>query len=355
LTVSIARPLVEGNLASKGTALEEPLWPDRLDALKPRTQAGGMTIRQMTLEIQVALNADTPRRQRPVAFVELPDGSWASNAVLAVRRGRGRAIYPEAIHFSVALGRQLEATRASQSAAMAPLRVNPFHLRPFRGLPGHILDWLAGQEPAGTAPGLVPDADLRFHDQDWVSDRLGWPTGVAGAASPAGGKPFGQALVVDLDPSVETACRWLRQGPIELLVTMGELWAQTHDGLETRLAGHRCPRRASEIKIDTPRYDRAWVELEELLARPSHEALWKARRRGTAAGSKAAIRRLGDPRLRALPHQEQRAVVAFAGIWTGLLALRHAASQDPELAQVRSRLLAPVYAVFSGESTSLPV
>jgi hypothetical protein len=115
------------------------------------------------VRIPVALPID-PERPRTVIFCQLTDGSWASDAVVAVSRGlRGRKIYAEAIHLP-APGAPALADPAALSR-LAPLHLEPAHLRPLFDLPPTILAWTASAEIPG---GLVPTADPALWDTHYV-------------------------------------------------------------------------------------------------------------------------------------------------------------------------------------------
>jgi hypothetical protein len=96
-------------------------------------------------------------------FVQLPNGRWASNAVVAVRRGpTGEKVYAEAIHLPAGI-------------LPARIEVGVQDLRLFRDLPATILGWV--ESPSGA---IVPTADPALWDDDYVSGHPRTPL-VAGA------------------------------------------------------------------------------------------------------------------------------------------------------------------------------
>lgn len=89
-------------------------------------------------------------------FVRLADGSWASDAFVAVRRGKaGAAVYAEALHLPATL-----------TSLPSHVRINASLLRSFRGLPAEIV---GVTRPRRSFPVAIT-ANPSLWDRDWVSD-----------------------------------------------------------------------------------------------------------------------------------------------------------------------------------------
>ncbi len=79
--------------------------------------------------------------------------TWHSDAIVAVRRGGGRTIYPAAIHLSDA------------EVAAGAVELAPSHLAPFRGLAPTVIGW-AARPDIGWFGDVLPTADRANWDPD---------------------------------------------------------------------------------------------------------------------------------------------------------------------------------------------
>jgi hypothetical protein len=138
--------------------------------------SGSIRAYQVVREFYVAM----PGIRRPVRidFRLLTDGTWASDALLAVRRGAaGRTVYAEALHLS---------ERQPQSSLSAPIHPAATNLRRFRGLAPTVLGVAAGRLDGWS---VAPDfrisitAERRLCDENWVSTPPGTP--LYASAAPA--------------------------------------------------------------------------------------------------------------------------------------------------------------------------
>lgn len=92
---------------------------------------------------------------RQLDFVRLPDGSWQSNAVLAVRRARGKTVYALAVHLD------------PDEVRYSRLSLSERHLGGFRELEPVIVGW-ADRPEIGWRGDLAPDAEPEHCDIDAV-------------------------------------------------------------------------------------------------------------------------------------------------------------------------------------------
>ena len=99
-------------------------------------------------------------RPRPVSFRRDPhlreDGHWGSDAVVAVRRGAGRTIYPTGI------------TLTDAEVASGKVSLRPSHLGSFRDLPPIVVGW-ADRPDLGWRGSIRPTADRVNWDSDVMS------------------------------------------------------------------------------------------------------------------------------------------------------------------------------------------
>lgn len=139
----------------------------------------------MTVKLPIVLRvrrssrfgADLLLPPREISFRELPNGVFASDAIVALRYGRGRSIYPRAIILSRG------AARGSR------VEVGARDFLSFRDAAPIVLDWASRPDLRFAGP-LLPDADPIHWDRDWAS-----------VGSPAA---FGARLYAPADPSNES-------------------------------------------------------------------------------------------------------------------------------------------------------
>jgi hypothetical protein len=113
-----------------------------------------------TMQIRIRLE-ERPLSQ-PIPFVQLADGSWASDAIVAVRRGpSGRKVYAEAI--------RLPADRRLSGSGSETVSVTAANLRDLYNLPATILGWNE-RVPWQRAGGVGLTADSNLWDHDWVTE-----------------------------------------------------------------------------------------------------------------------------------------------------------------------------------------
>ena len=119
-------------------------------------------------------------KAKPVAFARRPAGGWRSDALVAVRRGSGRTIYPAAINLS------------DQEVASGKISLRPDHLDPFREMIPTVVGW-ADRPDLGRSGPVLPNADRANWDSDGVSkprpDQPSAPAEVARVALGTAGLP----------------------------------------------------------------------------------------------------------------------------------------------------------------------
>ena len=127
-------------------------------AAEQATRAAVAALPTIELATVVLPLADGNAVSRELSFIRLADGTWASDAVVAVRRGKsGEKVYAEAIH----VGRA--------PALPSRITVGPRNLRPLFDLPPTILGWRHG--PSGpTGPVVKITADPSLCDHNYVAD-----------------------------------------------------------------------------------------------------------------------------------------------------------------------------------------
>ena len=125
--------------------------------------------------------------QRDLQFHRLSDGTWGSDAIVAVRRGKaGEKVYAEAVH-------------VPRGTLPAKVVVAPANLRPLFDLPPTILGWI-GQRDNPSQCVLAWTCDPSLCDADYVSDPTAQPPesmalphpgfSAAGKSIQTGEKPF---------------------------------------------------------------------------------------------------------------------------------------------------------------------
>ena len=109
---------------------------------------------------------------RPIRFRRLADGSLASDAVVAVRYGRGRLVYPRAIVLAA----------PATSAAEIDISERDFPL--FREAAPTLLGWASRPDLRFTGSSTI-DADQTNWEQDWVTNPLLAAAGITPATQTA--------------------------------------------------------------------------------------------------------------------------------------------------------------------------
>lgn len=96
---------------------------------------------------------------RPIRFRRLADGSLASDAVVAVRYGRGRLVYPRAI------------VLAAPAAGLTEIDISERDFPLFREAAPTLLGWAARPDLRFAGSSAI-DADQTNWEQDWVTNPL---------------------------------------------------------------------------------------------------------------------------------------------------------------------------------------
>jgi hypothetical protein len=133
---------------------------------------------QMIVTVRLPL-PDKVQRSFKVPFRQLADGTFASDALLAVRwGGQGRKVYAEAIH--------------RRTMATPSLTVGSDNLRGFRDLVPTIIGWAdRGKEGLPTFdPGRRPLVRLSAEPALWDGDWVSTPFASAAVAPPAVARPL---------------------------------------------------------------------------------------------------------------------------------------------------------------------
>ena len=109
---------------------------------------------------------------RPIRFRRLADGSLASDAVVAVRYGRGRLVYPRAI------------VLAAPATGAAEIDISERDFPLFREAAPTLLGW-ASRPDLRFAGRSAIDADQTNWEQDWVTNPLLAAAGITPATQTA--------------------------------------------------------------------------------------------------------------------------------------------------------------------------